>query len=47
MCWAAISATGWLPLVWIEGNLDADGYIVLLERHVIDYIDDGWLFRRV
>ena len=29
-----------LSLVWIEGNLDADKYIDLLKRHVIDYIND-------
>ena len=46
MCWAGISATGLLALVWIEGNLGADWYIALLERHVIDFIDDDWLFQQ-
>ena len=41
-----ISATGLLPLVYIEGNLDADGHIALFERHVIDYINDDWLFQQ-
>ena len=33
-------------LCGLRGNLDADRYIALLERHVIDYIEDDWLFHQ-
>ena len=46
MCWAGMSAEGLLPLVWIEGNLDSHKYIEVLEKNLVPYVDDGWLFQQ-